>query len=222
MLLMKAWMETRWRLLCLVLYLLITLAISYRSHAGPSALTALWFILAVFAIALAGSGLKTQAPTVFSEGLAGSTQFTISLPVTRLHLLTVRAAVGLGETAAVTVFIASLTWSLFPVLRETTTPGDFAKLVLTAILFLVAPYSAHVFFATWLDEPFSILCAGFTLALLLFVCHHIAPGVDIIGVFGQASPLLTHRVPWSQLTASVILALVFSLAAVRVVQTREY
>jgi hypothetical protein len=221
-LLMKAWMETRWRLLGMVTYLLITLAINYRNHAGPSVLTALWFILTVFAMSLAGAGVKSQAPVGFSEGLAGSTQFTISLPVTRLRLLAVRALFGLAETAVVTVAVGYMTWGLFPTLRETTTLVDFTALVLTTILFLITPYCTHVFFAAWLDEPFSILCAGFTLALLLFLCHHITPGVDIIRAFGQESPLRTHRLPWSQLTASVMLALVLSVAAVRVVQTREY
>lgn len=222
MLLMKAWMETRWRLLALVTYLLITLAINCRNDAGPGVLTALWFILTVFAMSLAGSGVKSQAPVGSSEGLAGSIQFTISLPVSRLRLLAVRAFFGLAETAVVTVAVGCMTWGLFPTLRATTTLDDFTRLVLTTILFLIVPYSAHVFFATWLDEPYSILCAGFTLALVLFLCPHITPGVDIIRAFGQASPLRTHRLPWSQLTTSVMLALILSFAAVRVVQMREY
>jgi hypothetical protein len=219
---MKAWMETRWRLLGLVTYLLIALAINYRNHAGPGVLTALWLILTVFAMSLAGSGVKSQAPVGFSEGLAGSTQFTISLPVSRLRLLAVRALFGLAETALVTVAVGCMTWGLFPALRETTTLVDFTGLVLTTILFLIAPYCTHVFFVSWSDEPLSVLCAGFTLALVLFLCHNIAPGVDIIRAFGLASPLRTHRLPWAQLMASVMLALVFSVAAVRVVQTREY
>jgi hypothetical protein len=166
--------------------------------------------------------VKSQAPLGFSEGVAGSTQFTISLPVTRLRLFAVRTAVGLVETAAVTAVTAFLIWVLFPGLREISTPADFRRLTVTAILFLLAPYCAHVFFSTWSDEPFSIAYAGFTLVLLLLLCHHLTPGVDIIGAFGQASPLRTHKLPWSQLMPSIVSAGFLSFAALLVVRRREY
>src|SRR5215471_236165 len=137
---MKAWMETRWRLLVLAVYLLIALALNYRKRAGTGVLTTAWFMLTFLAILLGGSGVNSQAPLGLSEGIAGSTQFTISLPVTRLRLLAIRAAVGLVETAAVTALTALLVWALFPATREAETPADFAKLVLTTTLFLIAPY----------------------------------------------------------------------------------
>ncbi len=84
MLLMKAWMETRWRILGLAVCLLIALALNYRDPAGTAVLTTAWFMLTFFAISLGGSGVNSQAPMGLSEGIAGSTQFTISLPVTRL------------------------------------------------------------------------------------------------------------------------------------------
>jgi uncharacterized membrane protein YgdD (TMEM256/DUF423 family) len=85
MLLMKAWLETRWRLAAACAYLLICLAINYRSHNSPAAnprgvLVALGTILACGSVTLAGSGVKSQAPIGFPEGLAGSRQFTVSLP----------------------------------------------------------------------------------------------------------------------------------------------
>lgn len=222
MLLMKAWIETRWRLLALAVYLLIALALNYQSPTGTTVLMTAWFMLTFIAISLGGSGVISQAPFVFSEGVAGSTQFTISLPVTRLRLFAVRTAVGLVETAAVTAFTALFIWALFPALRAIATPDDYARLVLTTILFLVAPYCAHVLFSTWSAEPFSIAYAVGTLILLLLLCHHLAPGLDIVRAFGEASPLRTHRLPWPQMMTSVTLALILSSAAVWVVRTREY
>jgi hypothetical protein len=221
-LLMKAWMETRWRLLILAVYLLIALALNFRNPAGTSVLTTAWFMLTFLAILLGGSGVNSQAPLGFSEGVAGSTEFTISLPVTRLRLLAVRAAVGLAETAAATALAALLIWALFPVTRETASPSDFARLVLSTILFLIAPYCAHVFFSTWAAEPFSLGYAGGTFILLLLLCHHIAPGMDVIRAFGEASPLKTHHVPWSQLTPSVIAGVVLLLGSGAVLRRREY
>jgi hypothetical protein len=221
-LLMKAWMETRWRILGLAVYLLIALALNYRNPAGGGVLTTAWFILTFLAILLGGSGVNSQPPLGLSEGIAGSTQFTISLPVTRVRLLAVRAAAGLVETAAVTLLTASLIWALFPATRETTTPADFARLVLTTILFLTAPYCAHVFFSTWSEEPFSLAYAGGSLVLLLVLCHRLTPGVDILRAFGEASPLATHQVPWSQLMPSVMAAVILLVAAGLVVRRREY
>ena len=215
-------METRWRLLGLAVYLLIALALNYRNSAGTGVLTTAWFMLTFLAISLGGSGVNSQAPLGFSEGVAGSTQFTISLPVTRLRLFAVRTAAGLVETTAVTGVTAFFVWDLFPAMRAIATPADFTRLVLTTILFLTAPYCAHAFFSTWSDEPFSMAYAGFTLILLLVLCHHLTPGVDIVRAFGQASPLQTHRLPWSQLAPSVISAVVLWLAAVFMVRRREY
>jgi hypothetical protein len=221
-LLMKAWMETRWRILGLAVYLLIALALKYGNPAGTGVLTTAWFMLTFLAILLGGSGVNSQAPLGLSEGIAGSTQFTISLPVTRLRLLAIRTAVGLAETAAVTALTAVFIWALFPATSQATTPADFARLVLTTILFLTAPCCAHVFFSTWSEEPFSLAYAGGSLILLLLLCHHLTPEVDIIRAFGMASPLETHQLPWSQLTTSVIAAVILLVAAVLVVRGREY
>src|SRR5215469_55116 len=152
MLLMKAWLETRWRLLALAVYLLIAMALNFGSPTGTNVLATAWFMLTFLAISLGGSGVISQAPIVFSEGIAGSTQFTISLPVTRLRLFVVRTAVGLVETAAVTAVIALFIWGLFPALRAIATPPDYCRLVLTTMIFLLAPYCAHVFFSTWSGE----------------------------------------------------------------------
>ncbi len=222
MLLMKAWMETRWRLLIVAAYLLIALALNFRNPTGTSVLTTAWFMLTFLAILLGGSGVNSQAPLGFSEGVAGSTQFTISLPVTRLRLLAVRAAVGLAEMAAATALAALLIWALLPATRQTASPSDFARLVLGTILFLIAPYCAHVFFSTWAAEPFSLGYAGCTLILLLLLCHRLAPGVDVIRAFGEASPLQTHHMPWSQLAPPVIAGAVLLLGSGMVVRLREY
>jgi hypothetical protein len=222
MLLMKAWLETRWRLTAGFAYSLFFLALNHRNPTLRGMVIGLGTMLTLGAMMLAGTGVKSQSPAGFPEGLAGSTQFTISLPVSRLRLLAVRTAVGLLETTALAVIIACLTWSLFPSIRSAATPAEFAKLILTALLFMTAPYCAVIFFMTFVDEPLSGVYAGWTLTLLLWILHHVAPAVDVIRAWGQESPLITHRLPWSQMATSVGLALLFFWAAVRIVQTREY
>lgn len=225
MLLLKAWLETRWRL---ALYFgACLLAIAAGHHRSPpissqSLLIMAGTFLAMLTLAVAGSGVKSQAPVGFPEGLAGSTQFTISLPVTRLRLLTVRAGFGLAETCVATAMVGLLLWQLFPSVRAGTTPADFAKLLLTAAVFLTLPYSAAILMGTFIDEPLSMVYAGWTTALMLWLAHKIAPAVDIVQAWGQASPLHTHAMPWSQLAACVVIASAMFVAAVRIVQAREY
>jgi ABC-2 type transport system ATP-binding protein len=46
--------------------------------------------------------------------------------------------------------------------------------------------------------------------------------ISWLPAFGQASPLQTHRLPWSQLTLSMISAAILYVAAVLMVRSREY
>ena len=182
----------------------------------------MWLVLSGGVLTLAGSGVKSQSSIGFPEGLAESTEFTISLPVSRMLLLTVRAGIGLLETFAATVIIGCMTWGLCPSVAGSMMPADFVRLGLTTLLWLALPYCAALFFEALLIEPLSSVCAGWTLTLLLWLLHHIAPTVDVIRAFGQASPLLTHRLPWSQLATSGVLAMILFLAAVWAVQRHEY
>jgi hypothetical protein len=80
MLLMKAWLETRWRLLAGFGYSLFFLAVNHRNPTVRGMVIGLGTLLTIGAMMLAGTGVKSQSPAGFPEGLAGSTQFTIALP----------------------------------------------------------------------------------------------------------------------------------------------
>ena len=60
------------------------------------------------------------------------------------------------------------------------------------------------------------------MTVLLVLSKYVPAPVDIFRAWGPASPLITHRLPWSQMAASAGLATILFLAAVGVVQTREY
>jgi len=227
MLLMKAWLETRGRLLFTVIMLGVTIVANYTSG-NPGARNArgllliLGSLLALGALQLAGSGIKSQAPIGFPEGLAGSTQFTISLPVTRLRLLAVRAGFGLLEIVILTVIVSCTAWSQLPWVRNSGTPADFARLVLVAIFFLLLPYCSAVLFATVIDEPFSMVCAGWTLILVLWALHRTPSALDIICAWGDQSPLITHTLPWPQIATCAGLASILFWTAAFIVRKREY
>jgi hypothetical protein len=227
MLVMKAWLETRWRLTALVVYLLAALALNFKAQQLPAAnprgaLFMLWMLLATFVLPLGGSGVKSQSPAGFPEGLAGSTQFTIALPVTRRHLLAVRAAFGLIEAFAVTLIVACLTWTLFPSVRFAIGSADFIRAVAATLVFLALPYCASVFFTIIFDEPLALMYAGWTVMLVLWLLHHTIPALDIVRTLNQSSPFITHRLPWPQMATAAALSLLLFYASARMIQTREY
>ncbi len=225
---MKGWLETRWRLLPLIVWPAIVIAMTYPGRYNAPAPSKVFFwmglILTCSTVMLAGSGVKSQAPThiSFPEGLAGSTQFTVSLPVSRAWLIVLRVGIGLVELYAATLIAALTVWQLFPSISGTVTPVDFARLVVTLILWLPIPYCAAVLSQAFVVEPLSFLPAGYGLVLLLWLLHKISPAVDVVRVFGAASPLVTHRLPVSQLATGVLLAVTLLLVTIRAVQRREY
>ncbi len=225
---MKGWLETRWRLIGLIGMPAILLALKYSGRGDPrTAGAVLWLMglsLSGAMMLMAGSGVKSQAPThiSFPEGLAGSTQFTISLPVSRKLLVFVRAGVGLFESFVATTFFAVAVWELFPSVSRSIAPADFVRLVLTTLLWLPVPYCAALLFQAFLVEPLNFFPAGYGLTFLLWLLHKISPAVDVVRAFGAASPLLTHRLPISQLATAVLVAVTLFLVAVWSVQRREY
>jgi hypothetical protein len=221
-LLMKAWMETRWRLLGACAYPALFLFLDRQNPTVHGMVTGMGTVLTICAMMFAGTGVRSQAPALFREGVAGSTQFTISLPVSRRRLLTIRAAAGLMEAAILKLITALATWALVPVIRSAVAPADFARLVLIVLLFMSVPYSAVVFFNTLVDDPISGIYAGYSTTLVLWLLHQAGPAVDIIRVGGQNSPLVTHGLPWPQMATMVCLTLILFWAAIRSVETREY
>jgi hypothetical protein len=219
---MKAWLETRWRLLAGFGFAASFMALNHRSPSLRGMVIGLGTLVTIVSMMLAGTGVKSQAPVGFPEGLTGSTQFTISLPVSRLRLLAVRAIVGLLEAMAIELVVACALWTIFPSIRSTILPGDFAKLILVAIVFMLPAYCAVIFFTTFTDEPLSGVYAGWTLTLSLWLLHRAGPAVDVIRAWGQESPLVTHTLPWSQIATAAGLGILFFSAAVCTVQGREY
>src|SRR5882724_8135331 len=115
MLWMKGWYETRMRLLLLVAATLVISALA--SDPTPAAAaqglgaTTLFGASVMAAVMLAGAGIKTQ-PGGFrpSKGLHGSMYYTLSLPVTRSRLFSVRVSLGLAETAVIHIIACRAAW----------------------------------------------------------------------------------------------------------------
>jgi hypothetical protein len=225
----KGWLETRFRLLFALFMVTILLAMGIRPMATQQGVTGdvLYScpVLVVMACALlAGAGVTTQPSFVVTKGIHGSTLFTLSLPVSRLRLLSIRALVGWLEAAGVLGALCGALWLLSPALRVMATPGLMLEYLATLIGCSVAVYFLSVLLGTMLDEQWRtwgtmLVCAG----LWWLSAHALLPSfVDIFRGMGRASPILAHTMPWSAIVFSVLAAIALFVASAKILEAREY
>jgi len=231
----KGWLETRIRLLMSLGYAggILLVAFLNRNTAPPPGarlaatfgLIAASFVL-VFSPFLAGAGIATQSAFKVTKGLHGSMQFTLSLPVSRLRLLAVRAGLGWLEFAGVIGAFCWSEWLVMPATRwEPATALDMFAFAIALIVCASPLYFISALLATFLDEQTRmggtmITCLG----LWLLSTHAPVPASANIfrAVMGAGSPLVAHTMPWSAMAFSLGLAATLFLAALKIARAREY
>ena len=233
----KGWLETRFRLLFtlgFIAFFMVTVQHSAQNsaasvpHASAAVLNAATFgnailLLMIYAM-LAGAGIVTQPSFQAAKGIHGSTLFTLSLPVSRLRLLAVRAAIGWLEGAAEVAILCCGMWFLSPLIRRMATPTEMAEYAATLIVCGSALYFLSVLLATFLDDQWRVWGTMIAGAALFWLSRHVSlpASIDIVQAIGKGSPLIAHAIPWAAMDFSLALAAIFFFAALKVVQTREY
>jgi hypothetical protein len=182
------------------------------------------FLLLFIPVTLAGAGIKTQPILRTMKGLHGSMYFTLSLPVSRLRLLATRAGLGMLETWAVLAALPCAAWTMVPALRVVVTRADLLAWWVTACICVSAFYFLSVLLATFLDDVGQIWGSMIANSILWWLSTAVVvpSSINIFRAMGQSSPLFTHTFPWASMGVSLGAAAVLFLAALRVVQTREY
>jgi hypothetical protein len=229
----KGWLETRLRLLFILGMTAFSLYVQPgRSTATPRDRAVLFAVIGMTnaitillgSSMLAGAGIVTQPSFQAAKGLHGSTLFTLSLPVSRLRLLAVRAAIGWLESAAVIAILSCGIWLKSPLLRSAATPVDMLQNAATLIVCTSALYCFSVLLATFLDDQWRTW--GTLIAALAFwwLSHKawMPASIDIVRAIGKDSPIMTHAIPWTPMAFSLALATIFFVAALKIVQSREY
>jgi len=229
----KGWLETRARLWIALGYMgFLLLSVSFRAAApgavGPKPIAGLALMMGSFVTVMcavfAGAGIVSQGAFQFLKGLHGSTQVTLSLPFSRLHLLAVRAALGWVEMAAVLATFCGGVWLVARFITGGATALHMLEYAATLIVCTSALYFLSVLLATFLDDQgrsWATMAACVGIWGLPHVAH-VPVFTDIFGAMGEASPLVTHGMPWSAMAFSVSLAALLFVAALRIVRTREY
>jgi hypothetical protein len=233
MLWLKGWLETRFRLLFMLGFMGFYLAVFYsmRNGAAPPgakpaaifAMTAIVFAVILYAW-LAGAGVVTQPSFQATKGIHGSTLFTLSLPVSRLRLLAVRATLGWLELTLALGAWCFGSWLVLPVIRGSVTATELIEFTITLVVCVSGLYFLSVLLATFLDEQWrmwaTIMASG---AFWWLPSHlHLPVSADIFRGMSEGSPLLAHSIPWITMAFSLELAAILFFAALKVVQMREY
>lgn len=233
MLWFKGWLETRFRLLYMVaftlFYFFVMHSIGTRTRdvkaaifgASSPAITGAVVMICVF---LAGAGIATQPSLQASKGLHGSTLFTLSMPISRLRLLAVRACIGWLESAAVIGFLCWGIWFAMPLLRKEVTPTEIFEQAATLIACSSTIYSLSVLLGTVLDDQWRTWGTLLASAGIWLLCAQLSlPAfIDIFHGMENRSPIVTHELPWNVMAFSIGLAAVLFFAALKVAQKREY
>jgi len=230
----KGWLETKFKLLlmlgCMGFYLIV-LYLMRTIAAPPGARPAAVFGLTATTLAtllytwLAGAGINTQPSFQATKGLDGSTLFTLSLPVSRLHLLAVRASIGWLEMAGALGAWCFGCWLVLPVVRGSVSAVDMLEYVVALIVCASSLYFLSVLLATFLDDQWRMWIMLMASGALWMLCSfvRIPASVNIVrAITGESSPLVAHTMPWTAMLFSLVLAAVSFLAARKIVQLREY
>ncbi|HXJ38840.1 MAG TPA: hypothetical protein VNH18_06150 [Bryobacteraceae bacterium] len=229
---MKGWYETRFRLLLLVAATLVLAAVASDSAPATANLSArgmeattLFGATVIAAILLAGAGMKTQ-PGGFrpTKGLHGSMYYTLSLPVTRRRLFSVRVSLDLAEAAGIHLLACCSAWLAHPAIRLQAAPADMLKHGVAAFFCVTAVYSLGVLFATFLDDLYQTWASMFALMAVIVILNRVPlpPYLDAFLVLSRASPLITHTMPWIAMATLLALSAMLLLISVRIVEWREY
>ena len=235
MLWLKGWLETRIRF-CISLVLLATLLVFARSvPTTPGAPGARLPIFGVILFSnptffimvcgfLAGAGITTQPSFQGMKGVHGSILFTLSLPVTRLRLLAIRAFIGWVEAMCALAMFCCALWVSIPALRAVATEREMVEYAGTMMVCASALYFLSVLLATFLEDQWRVWGTMLGSAGLWWLSSRsfMPASADIFRAMGADSPLIAHAIPWHALAFALGLSMVLFLTALSIVQTREY
>jgi len=226
----KGWLETRFKLLSAACLLVGFLTFFSVAKAPPQAKPVLQVILfaksqlAFFFMVLSGAGIATQPAFQAIKGLHGSTLFTLSMPVSRLRLLTVRSSLGFLQVSALIVAMCGGLWRVVPGLKNVVTGGEMGEYAITLIFIASTFYFISVLLATFLDDIWRIWGGMIAYGALWGLSSWVAlpAAVDIFRAIGDGSPLSAHAMPWPPMVFSLALSAILFFGALKIAQAREY
>ena len=223
----KGWFETRYRILLGCALMAYTLLIDRLGERNSWPLkdrldwTSIMFLMVT--LLLAGAGTKTQAPFRQQRGLHGSTLFTLTLPVSRLQLVAIRAGVGILETALIFLIASMALWRFVPAIKVHASLVNALEYAFSLTICNTVAYFVCVLVAIFLDDVWQIWGKMISVAALLFISSKTPrQSLNLQRAIGSASPFVTHALPWTTMGYSLLASAILFYAAVKVAEAREY
>jgi ABC-2 type transport system permease protein len=249
----KAWLDTRWRFLIgLGLLTVVALAnvLSYpyvqgvmelALKAGSSSPVAheidraaqlsssfrgyVWaqvvhenliFLWALFAVLLGADGPFSQR---------SGAVFTLSLPVSRRRLFTVRAATDLAELLLLALVPMLLIPLMAPVVGQSYAPAD--ALVYSVAVFLGGAvfYCMTLLMSTLFEDRWKSIVLALAIVVVVQVCKDLLPAVTSFtpaGAMDGESYFRTGTLAWTGIAIWVAAAVALFHAAMRFIDARDY
>jgi len=240
----KAWLETRWRFLA-GLVLLGAISI-YAVVRAPNIIAAreqfdseslpyakyLWILLykgyfqALWIVSVVILGLGG----LWQEQVAGSASFTLSLPITRKHLVISRAAVGAAEAIVLAIVPLILIWAISPL-------AGYSFPLYEAVLHSVLMVGGGLVFYGWgvllshsMRNEFSVMALALSVCLVLYIAFNllrmeIYNPFDLMSGKYQLDPdtfLLRGDLPWLPLGVYVLVAATMIFIAAKIAERRDF
>lgn len=231
----KAWLETRLRLVLGVAWAAMLLFFDrLKSSAAPVAqphndpVTGLGLEIGSLVIVMccwfAGAGMVTQGSFQFLRGLEESSLFTLSLPVSRLRILSVRALLGWFEMALTVGLFCGGVALLAPALTDRAAPAVMLQYIATLLVCSTAIYSFSVALGTVLDDQWRTWGTMLVAAVAWGLPHviQVPASLDLFRAMGPGSPLLLRAMPWGPMAVALGWSAVAFFAAVTLAQRREF
>jgi hypothetical protein len=97
--------------------------------------------------------------------------------------------------------------------------------VVTLIVCASSLYFLSVLLGTFLDDQWRMWVTLMASGALWMLCSYVRlpASVNVVrAMMGESSPLIAHTVPWMAILFSLVLTAFFSLAALKIVQLRQY
>jgi ABC-2 type transport system permease protein len=249
----KAWLETRWRFVVGMLLLLCFGAVVVLTHPlvetmkveipnlpgnlGEQVREAFalmatydgyvwsqWFgknllqFWTLFAVLLGVGGLATEASR-------GTAVWTLSLPVTRRRLLSVRAGVGAVELLALAVVPSLFVWALSPVVGQRYSLADaLAYSLMTFVggmFFYALALLLSTVFGDQLKPILAAMAVSIVMGLLSMFTRRLAE-YSVYNVMSGQRYFAQGVPPWAGLVACVGLAALMFYASLRVLERRDF
>lgn len=230
----KAWLETRSRFLIALVgsvALCSRLVVVFLSkgapnqlsqvlHATHETLAGVW-LLAVTLIMMGG---------LLRERAAGSSSFTLSLPVSRLRLVSVRFAMGLMEA----ILLAILPWIAMLFAAKVANQSHFIAqasihiflLLGGGVLFLAASFVISSFIASEYTAPIVSCGAVIMLAYLMSddKLRSYSPWTFMLGseYFHWRTAQFVGPISWIHAGVFVAIAALMTLASIKLIQWRDF